>query len=87
MIWIAHWGGANISRWNPENGSLLQKVKVPALHTTSCCFGGDDLDTLFITSAKTGLSQTELMQYPLSGSVFAFKPGVKGKKTRNFAHS
>ena len=87
MLWIAHWGGANISRWNPENGRLLQKVEVPALHTTSCCFGGDELDTLYITSAKTRLSQTELLQYPLSGSVFALRVGVKGKKTRNFMNN
>jgi sugar lactone lactonase YvrE len=78
MLWIAHWGGANISRWNPATGQLLTKVEVPALHVTSLCFGGEQLDTIIITSAKEGLSKAELKKYPLSGSLFKYKPKIQG---------
>lgn len=84
MLWIAHYGGANVSRWNPNNGKLLQKVDIPALHVTSCCFGGKKLDTLFVTSARGRLTSEELSQYPLSGSVFSFNPGVEGTKASFF---
>ncbi|MBI9062850.1 MAG: SMP-30/gluconolactonase/LRE family protein [Marinilabiliaceae bacterium] len=84
MLWIAHWGGANVSRWNPNNGKLLQKVDIPAPHVTSCCFGGKELDTLFITSARDGLTSDELRQYPLSGSLFSIQPNVLGMKSNRF---
>jgi len=78
MLWVASWGGACITRWNPETGKLLQKVEVPAKNVTSLCFGGKDLDTLFITSARTGLNREELDEFPLSGSVFSYQPDVGG---------
>lgn len=84
MLWIAHWGGANISRWNPFNGQPLQKVIVPAPHVTSCCFGGKALDQLYITTARYGLSAQQLKEYPLSGSVFIFSPKVGGRETNYF---
>ncbi len=84
MLWIAHWGGGNVSRWNPANGELLQKVDVPAPHVTSCCFGGEKLDTLYITTAKTGLTETQLKEFPFSGSVFQVKLGGKGSKVNFF---
>lgn len=84
MLWIAHWGGANVSRWNPRDGRLLRRVEVPALHVTNCCFGGSELDTLYITSARQGLSQEDFMKYPHSGSVFSFKPGVQGVESARF---
>ena len=81
MLWIAHWRGAQVIRWNPESGEILQKVMVPSKHVTSCCFGGENLDTLYITSAQIGLADNELSKYPESGSVFQYKPKVKGFKT------
>ncbi len=84
MLWIAHWGGAGISRWNPVSGELLEKIEIPALNAGSLCFGGKNLDTIFITSAKEGLTAQELDQYPLSGSVFIYKPKVRGRKTNTF---
>jgi len=84
MLWIAHWGGGNISRWNPVNGELLDRVEVPAPHVTSCCFGGKALDTLFITTARKALNEEQLKEYPQSGSVFSFQPDVGGFKTNMF---
>jgi sugar lactone lactonase YvrE len=87
MIWVAHWGGANVSRWNPENGKLIQIVDVPALHVTSCCFGNNELDVLYITSARQGISEDELKRHPQSGAVFSFHPAVKGAQANKFIYN
>lgn len=84
MLWIAHWGGARVSRWNPDNGQLLSEIHVPALNVTSCVFGGDALDELYITTARTGTSSSELERYPHAGGVYMAKPGVRGTESRKF---
>lgn len=78
MLWIAHWGGHGVYRWNPLNGELIAKVEVPAPHVTSCAFAGDNLDHLIITTARQDLSENDLMRYPASGDVFVAKTKVKG---------
>ena len=81
MLWIAHWGGACVSRWNPEAGEMIGKVEVPVREVTSVAFGGDDLSTLYITTVagwEGWLDEEISAKYPKSGSLFAVKPGVKG---------
>lgn len=78
MLWVAHYGGGGIFRWNPNNGKLLQKVIVPAPHVTSCCFGGEKLSTLYITTAKENLSADQLKAFPLSGDVFCVETDTEG---------
>ena len=70
-------GGA-LSRWDPESGTLLEKYELPAKNVSSCCFGGPNMDELFITTAS---QDTDLTQYPLAGNVFHLFPGVKGAKS------
>jgi sugar lactone lactonase YvrE len=82
-LWIAMWGGSQVSRWDPENGELIGKVEVPAPNVTSCAFGGPDLDVLYITTAG-GDNQKMKEDYPLAGSVFKVKPGVKGVRADFF---
>ncbi|GAA4397387.1 SMP-30/gluconolactonase/LRE family protein [Nibrella viscosa] len=77
-LWIAHYGGGCVTRWNPVTGEQLQKVTVPVPNTTSCAFGGENLDTLYITTAREGLSKEQLAEFPGSGGIFAVKPGVQG---------
>jgi sugar lactone lactonase YvrE len=77
-LWIAHWGGFCVACWNPETGKLIQKVEVPAPQVTSCAFGGKDFDILYITTAREGMSEEKLKEYPQSGGIFSAKPGVKG---------
>ena len=77
-LWVALWNGGAITQWDPETGELLQKIELPAKNVSSCCFGGPDMDILFITTAS---QDTDMTQYPLAGNVFCMKPGVKGEKS------
>ncbi len=77
-LWIAHWGGNCVRRWDPISGKVLEKVEVAAPHVTSCCFGGEKMDELYITTATIGLSDEQFAEYPQSGGVFMIKPGVSG---------
>jgi sugar lactone lactonase YvrE len=77
-LWVALWGGGAVACFDPLTGELLKKVIVPAPNTSSCAFGGKNLDILYITSGREGLSAEELKKYPLSGGLFSAKPGVRG---------
>jgi sugar lactone lactonase YvrE len=77
-LWVAHWEGGCVCRWDPTTGRLLRKITLPATLTTSCTFGGPDLDTLYITSARTGLDPASLAKQPKAGGLFAVNPGVSG---------
>lgn len=70
-LWIAMWGGAQVTVWDPIEGVLIGSLPVPCLNPTSCTFGGTGFDTLFITSAKVGLSEEQQIRYPHSGDLFA----------------
>ncbi|MBC6999131.1 SMP-30/gluconolactonase/LRE family protein [Cytophaga sp. FL35] len=84
MLWIAHWGGNCIRRWNPKDGEVLEEIEVDAPQVTSCCFGGENLDTLFITTARSGMTVEELDKYPKSGGLFTFRTKVKGTSINLF---
>ena len=76
-LWITHFGGSRVTRYTPDS-QVDTVVPLPVERPTACCFGGEGLDTLFITSSRMNLDATELARFPLSGGVFAFKPGVRG---------
>jgi sugar lactone lactonase YvrE len=84
MIWVAQWGGFQVSRWNPSTGELLDSVRVPAAQVTSCAFGGENLDELYITTARIGLNEQALAEQPHAGGVFRIKPGVVGVPANHF---
>lgn len=77
MIWVAHWGGSRVTRWNPSTGELLDTIKVPATNVTACAFGGENLDELFITTARSA-------EDPASGGLFKVKLPVKGAPSYTF---
>lgn len=83
-LWNAQWGGARVVRYRPD-GSIDQIVPLPVSQPTSCCFGGPGLDTLYVTSARVGLSEEDLAAEPLAGSLFALSPGVRGAPQALFA--
>ncbi|GGK22312.1 regucalcin-like protein [Caldalkalibacillus thermarum] len=84
MIWVAHWGGYKVTRWNPMTGDLLDTIHLPVAKVTSCVFGGDDLDHLYITTARVGLSDEERLKQPYAGGLFCVKTKVKGLPTYPF---
>ena len=84
-IWICEYGGWGISTFD-STGKYLNKIEVPAANVTSCSFGGKNLDSLFITTAAQGLTEAELTQQPLAGSIFQTKPGVTGIASHLFNH-
>jgi sugar lactone lactonase YvrE len=80
-LWVALWGGYGVARFDATTGKMIEKVYVPAPHTTSCAFGGDDLKTLFITTAWHELSLVERQKFPFSGGLFYVDTNVKGVDT------
>lgn len=78
MLWIAHWNGFGVYRWNPENGKLIETIQVPVPQVSCCAFFGEHLDHLIITTARQNMTEADLEKYPESGNVFIAKPGVKG---------
>ncbi|WP_158838344.1 SMP-30/gluconolactonase/LRE family protein [Polaribacter sp. L3A8] len=81
MLWVGMWNGNAVIRFNPKTGKVVSKIEVPAHNITSCAFGGENLDILYITSASVDMTAKEIEKYPLAGSVFKVKPGVKGVKS------
>ncbi|MDR1959566.1 MAG: SMP-30/gluconolactonase/LRE family protein [Planctomycetaceae bacterium] len=77
-LWIAHWMGGRVSCWNPDNGQMLEEIRLPVSRVTSAAFGGADLATLYLTTASHGMPDTEKAKEPLAGGLFAVSPGVKG---------
>ncbi|GAA4122775.1 SMP-30/gluconolactonase/LRE family protein [Aminobacter aganoensis] len=84
FVWCAHWDGWCITRYDPD-GKVERVINLPIPRPTSCTFGGADMRTLYVTSARIRLSVAQLAEAPLSGSVFAVETGVKGMPNFKFA--
>ncbi|MBL8077979.1 MAG: SMP-30/gluconolactonase/LRE family protein [Anaerolineales bacterium] len=80
-LWVAMWGGAQITKWDPNTGKLLDQIPVPALQSSCPVFGGKDMNELYITSARKGMNEEELTKYPLSGGLFKVETKVTGTPT------
>jgi sugar lactone lactonase YvrE len=76
-LWNARWDGSALLRIAPD-GRLDRRIDLPVLRPTSCCFGGPNLDILYVTSSAQGLSAAQLEQFPLSGAVFAIAGLAQG---------
>lgn len=83
-LWIAMWGGAQITKWNPNTGQLLDQIPLPALQSSCPVFGGKNMNELYITSARIGMSEENLKKYPLSGGLFKVETKAIGMPTFNF---
>ncbi len=79
-VWNARWGAGCLIRYRPD-GSEDRRIDLPVTQPTSCVFGGSDLSTLYITSARMGLAAPGA----LDGAVLAIQPGVKGLACHPFA--
>ena len=76
-VWSAQWGGSSIVRYAPD-GREDVRVPVPASQVTSVCFGGPELDLMFVTSAREHLDATALQREPHAGNVFIYQTPFKG---------
>jgi sugar lactone lactonase len=77
-LWSARWGGSCVVRHAPD-GSIDRIVELPVSRVTCPAFGGKDLRTLFVTSAREGMTEEELEREPYAGSVFAVRVDVPGQ--------
>jgi sugar lactone lactonase YvrE len=82
MIWVAHWEGWRVTRWNPVTSELLATIKVPVGRVTSCAFGGPNFDTLYITTARPAKDDPA---QPHAGGLFVAQPGVRGLPAFEYA--
>jgi sugar lactone lactonase YvrE len=83
-LWNAQWGAWRIVRYAPD-GTIDRIVETPIEQPSSCAFGGPDLATLYVTSAREDLSDEALARQPQAGGLFAFDPGVRGLPLPSFA--
>jgi sugar lactone lactonase YvrE len=79
--WVAVAYSGEVRRYSPA-GELLAAVAVPASIPTSCCFGGDELDELYVTSAAAYVAQPE--REPHAGGLFRCRVGVRGRPANSF---
>ena len=86
-LWVALWGGAAVSVWNPSTGFLVEKIDIPAKNVTSCAFGGKDQNELYVTTARKGLDSATLGAYPHTGGLFRIQTNVTGMPTFEFDDS
>jgi len=76
-IWTGLFGGWGLNRYSPQ-GELLSTLKLPVANVTKAAFGGPDLRTLYITSARVGLDAAQREQQPLAGGLFRARVEVPG---------
>ena len=82
--WSAFYRDGKIVRLSPR-GELLAEFPVPAMCPTMCAFGGADLQTLYVTSARQHREPEELARLPQSGGIFAMRVDVPGLPEPEFA--
>lgn len=85
-IWVCQFNGGCLLHYSAE-GHLLQKVDMPVPRPTSCCFGAEGLATLFITSARFGMTPDELRRFPLAGDIFSLPVAEPGLVPHRFHQS
>jgi sugar lactone lactonase YvrE len=76
-VWIAVFRGWRIDRFAPD-GRKIDSIRFPCSNITKLAFAGDDLRTVYVTTARKGLSEEELAEQPLAGALFTFRADVPG---------
>jgi sugar lactone lactonase YvrE len=84
-LWVALWGGGRVQRIDPKTGKVVFEVLLPVTNVTSCAFGGEHLDELYITTAKVGSSERQLQNEPQSGCLFRARLPFRGVYAKRFA--
>jgi sugar lactone lactonase YvrE len=82
-VWSVRWGFARVARYDPT-GRLEREIALPVTYPTSCTFGGANLDELYVTSARSPLSQSLAAREPCAGDLFRIGVGVRGIEEARF---
>ena len=82
-LWVALWGGSAVCRCSTD-GEILARVTVDVPLVSSCCFGGPELATLFITTSQEAMPPEWRARHPRSGHVFRADAGTRGTVTDCF---
>jgi xylono-1,5-lactonase len=76
-VWVGLYGGWAARRYSPS-GDLVETVRFPVANITKLAFGGDDLRTVFATTARQKLSVADLEPQPDAGALFSFRAQIPG---------
>jgi len=76
-LWTGLYAGWEARRYAPD-GSLVESVRFPVSNITKLAFGGEDLRTVYATTASKGLSESALGRQPEAGNLFSFRADVAG---------
>ena len=79
-LWVAMWGKGSVDHIDTKAGCIIDSVEAPSKFTSSCMFGSEGMDMLYITSSRLDLFGEDKEKDQISGNVFAVKTGVKGQK-------
>ncbi len=83
-VWVCLFGGAKVRRYRPD-GVLDQQIALPLTNPTCPAFGGPDLRTMYITTARHRLSAEQLEREPNAGTLLQLDVGVGGVAAHRFA--
>lgn len=83
-LWSARWEGHCIARFAPD-GTVDCVMEIPSVRVTSLAFGGPDLKTVYVTTARHGETPEEAARYPHQGGLFAFEAPVPGLPRPQFS--
>lgn len=83
FVWNAIFAAGKVVRFTP-GGKVDRVIALPVTNPTCVCFGGPELKTLFITTARKFLDRTQLRREPLAGSVLAVELDVPGLPEHRF---
>lgn len=75
-LWVCHFAGGRVTRF--VDGVVDDVIDMPVPNITKCAFGGIDLNTLYITTAATGLDEQQRQAFPLAGGLFAISLPFQG---------
>ncbi|MGS0647591.1 SMP-30/gluconolactonase/LRE family protein [Komagataeibacter melomenusus] len=82
-LWVGVWNGGRIERFRPD-GTRLEPIAMPARNVTKVAFGGADLRTLYVTTARKNTPDDMLARYPQAGSLFSLRVDVPGQEPHAF---
>jgi sugar lactone lactonase YvrE len=82
--WVALYGSSKVVQFSPQ-GERLQEIRLPVKAPTMPCFGGPDLKTLYITTARQKHTPEELRSMPLAGGIFSARVDIPGLPEPLFA--